>query len=129
MKKIIIALLLVFNLTVVMALPATVFAQNSNKDAVCEGVGLTGNGGNGCDSGSSSGSVNSTIKIIINLFSFVVGVVAVIMIIIGGFKYVTSTGDSAKISSAKDTILYAVIGLVVVALSQVIVRFVLTKIT
>jgi len=51
------------------------------------------------------------------------------MIIIGGFKYVTSGGDSTKISSAKSTIFYALIGLVVVALAQVIVRLVLTKAT
>ncbi len=49
------------------------------------------------------------------------------MIIIGGFKYVTSTGDSASISSAKNTILYALVGLAVVSLAQVLVHFVLNK--
>ena len=57
----------------------------------------------------------------------IVGVVAVIMIIIGGLKYITSSGDSNNVSSAKNTILYAIIGLVVVVLAQVIVRFVVTK--
>ena len=59
----------------------------------------------------------------------IVGVVAVIMIIVGGLKYITSGGDSGNISGAKNTILYAVIGLIFVALAQVIVRFVLARST
>jgi hypothetical protein len=73
--------------------------------------------------------VNQTIALIINIFSVVVGVVAVIMVIVGGFKYITSNGDSGNVSGAKNTILYAVIGLVVVALAQFIVRFVLNRAT
>ena len=64
---------------------------------------------------------------IINIFSWIVGVVSVIMIIYGGFRYITSGGDSNGVTAAKNTILYAIIGLVIVALSQVIVQFVLTK--
>lgn len=71
--------------------------------------------------------INDTIKLVINLLSFIVGVVAVIMIIIAGLKYITSGGDSNNVASAKNTILYAIIGLVIVALAQVIVRFVLQK--
>ncbi len=73
-------------------------------------------------------TVNSLITDIVNIFSFVVGVVAVIMIIIGGFQYITSAGDSNKVSTAKNTILYAIIGLIIVALAQVIVRFVLGRV-
>jgi hypothetical protein len=58
----------------------------------------------------------------------VVGVVSVIMIIIGGFKYIISSGDSANVTSAKNTILYAIIGLVVVLLAQIIVRFVIARV-
>jgi hypothetical protein len=50
------------------------------------------------------------------------------MIIIGGLKYITSGGDSSNVTGAKNTILYAVVGLVVVAMAQFIVRFVLTKV-
>ena len=72
-----------------------------------------------------SDQVNDIIRLVINIFSLIVGVISVIMIIIGGLKYITSGGDSGNVSGAKNTILYAVIGLVVVALAQVIVRFVL----
>lgn len=74
-------------------------------------------------------AVNTIITTVINIFSLVVGVVSVIMIIIGGLKYITSGGDSTNVGSAKNTILYAIIGLVVVALAQVIVRFVLSRVT
>lgn len=71
--------------------------------------------------------VNNMIKLAVNTFSVLVGVVSVVMIIVGGLKYITSGGESANITSAKNTILYAVIGLVVVALAQIIVRFVLSR--
>lgn len=74
---------------------------------------------------SGSQTIEDTIAKIINIFSLIVGAVAVIMIIVGGFKYITSGGDSSNISGAKNTILYAIVGLVIVAIAQAIVRFVL----
>lgn len=62
---------------------------------------------------------------IINTLIFVIGAVAVIMIVIGGFRYVISGGDSGQINSAKNTILYAVVGLVVALMSYGIVNFIL----
>ena len=73
--------------------------------------------------------LQGTVKTVINVLSVVVGIVAVIMIIVGGFRYITSGGNDASVTSAKNTILYAIIGLVVVALAQVIVRFTLSKLT
>lgn len=73
--------------------------------------------------------INTIVGTIIDLFSLVVGIISVIMIIIGGLKYITSGGDSGNVTGAKNTILYAVIGLVVVALAQFIVRFVLEQVT
>lgn len=105
------------------AVPA--FAQTSNQ--VREGVNFTCPGGN-CGNQTAETKVGEIIATVINILSIVVGVVAVIMIIIGGLKYITSSGDSANITSAKNTILYAIIGLVVVALAQIIVRFVLDKV-
>jgi hypothetical protein len=81
------------------------------------------------DSSAATNKVNTILKLVINIFSLVVGVVAVIMIIIGGLRYILSGGDSGNITAAKNTILYAVVGLVIVALAQFIVRFVLAKVT
>jgi hypothetical protein len=51
------------------------------------------------------------------------------MIILGGLKYITSGGDAQKVASAKSALIYAIVGLVIVALAQAIVRFVLGKAT
>jgi hypothetical protein len=71
--------------------------------------------------------VQGVLTTIVNLFSIVVGLIAVIMLIYGGLKYITSGGDSGKAASARTAIVSAIIGLVIVALAQIIVQFVLTK--
>jgi hypothetical protein len=65
-----------------------------------------------------SKSLEEYIAMVINILLFVIGAVAVIMIIIGGIRYVTSNGDQAQVKGAKDTIMYSVIGLVVAILQQ-----------
>lgn len=106
---------------------APAYAQPNIEEGLCEGANLQV-GNDDCDTDDPEGTVNDIITSVINIFSLVVGVVSVIMIIIGGLKYITSGGDSGNVSGAKNTILYAIIGLVVVALAQVIVRFVLTRV-
>ena len=69
--------------------------------------------------------LNSIITIIINTLIFAIGIVAVVMIIMGGISYATSQGDPAKVKKGKDTILYGIIGLVVSLLAFAIVNFVL----
>jgi hypothetical protein len=73
----------------------------------------------------SGGTLLTNIGSIINALFIVAGAVAVIILIMGGIRYITSTGDSGRIKSAKDTILYAVIGLVVVIIAKEIVGFVI----
>lgn len=104
--------------------PAVALAQT--KEDICKGVGLAGGTAN-CAEPSTGPSVDSTVKLVVSILSFIVGLAAVIMIIIGGFKYITSSGDANNISSAKNTILYAIVGLVVAVLAQVLVRFVLNQ--
>jgi heme/copper-type cytochrome/quinol oxidase subunit 2 len=111
--------------------PALAAAQtpppDPTRDAVCQGVGYTG-GTSDCKEDATHPNVASIIASVINILSIIVGVATVIMIIIGGFRYVVSGGDSNSISSAKNTILYAIVGLVIVVFAQGIVRFVLNKI-
>lgn len=71
--------------------------------------------------------IETIIRTVVNVLSVIVGLVAVIMIIWGGFRYITSGGDSGKITSARNTIIYAVIGLIIVALAQFLVQFVLAR--
>ncbi len=115
--------------------PASVSATTAVTQGLCDGI-TAAEDPNGASAGTdcttdttAATNVNRLIKNIINLFSLIVGVISVIMIIVGGLKYITSGGDSGNITGAKNTILYALIGLVIVALAQVIVRFVLNKAT
>ena len=67
-------------------------------------------------------------KIIINVILGVVGLIAVVMIIIGGINFTTSQVDPAKTKKARDTVLYGIVGLVVALLAFAIVNFVLTNV-
>lgn len=73
--------------------------------------------------------IDTTIGNIVDLLSIIVGIAAVIMIIVAGFRYITSAGNQESVKSAKNTLIYAVIGLVIVALAQIIVAFVLDQAT
>lgn len=96
----------------------------------CTGVDISvANGGDCANVAAAEGNVNDLVKLGINLFSAVVGIIAVVMIIVGGIKYITSGGDTSNVTAAKNTILFAVVGLIVVALAQIIVRFVLNRFT
>jgi cytochrome bd-type quinol oxidase subunit 2 len=117
-------------LLVPLAVPAMASAAANIQGSVCSGTSLTVNGAASCgQTATGSQKIDGFITDIVNIFSVIVGVVAVIMIIVGGFRYITSGGDSNNISSAKNTIIYAIIGLVIVALAQFIVQFVLNKVT
>ena len=77
----------------------------------------------------SGGRIETVIETVLNILSIFVGIAAVIMIIIAGFRYITSNGDSGAITSSRNTIIYAIVGIIVVALSQTIVRFVINRVT
>jgi len=114
-----------------LAFASVASAADGIQQNLCAGANLDVN--SSCTSGitdqQAQQKINDILHTVINFFSLIVGVVSVIMIIYGGLKYITSGGDSGNVSGAKNTIVYALIGIVVVALAQFMVRFVLTKIT
>lgn len=95
--------------------PAVVNASPASQ--IQSGVNKVGGGG-GKDLGGS-------IKVIVNMMLYLLGAIAVVMIVVGGIRYTTSNGDSGAITSAKNTILYSVVGLVVAIMAYAIVNFVL----
>lgn len=124
MKKLLLAFALLLTiltvpavpLTVVSASPANVFEQackNNKNDPLCK---------KNADAGLFD-VIGTVIKVMITIG----GVIAVIVIIIGGLRYMTSSGEQANIKAAKDTILYAVIGLVVTIVAFAIVTWVVSK--
>ena len=107
-------------------------ASATIKDSLCTGVNnATGTTGTGCGTAGTSGTtdLSGIASKVVNIFSIIVGIVAVLMIIYGGFKYITSGGDSGNVSGAKNTLIYAIIGLIIVALAQIIVHFVINTAT
>ncbi len=72
--------------------------------------------------------LTNTFSNIINVIIGIVGFITILMIIIGGIMYATSSGDSGKAKKAKDTIMYGLIGLVIALLAFAIVNFVMGKV-
>jgi hypothetical protein len=109
---------------------AAVNQQDINNSLSCgSDVNLTPNATCKIDTSNAPTELEKKITKAINLFSVIVGIVAVVMVIYGGFRYVTSGGKQESVTNAKNTLLYAIIGLVIVALSQAIVHFVLKSTT
>jgi hypothetical protein len=74
-------------------------------------------------------TAKSIVQVVVNTLLYVVGAISVIMLIVGGIRYATSAGNSAQVTGAKNTIMYALIGLVISVLALVIVHFVIAAIT
>jgi hypothetical protein len=83
-------------------------------------------GGADCDDANES-TLIKVARAAINIISLIVGVASVIVIIIAGFRFIISGGDSQAIASSRNTIIYAVVGLIIVVFAQVIVAFVLNR--
>lgn len=123
MKKIFVSMLLLIGL-----LSPALLGASASADTVF---------GNACESNpnsvickqtkNSETKTNTFVRNLISTLLFALGIVAVIAIVVGGIRYTTSDGDSGKIKQAKDTILYAVVGLVVAMLAFAIVNFVLFR--
>ena len=108
---------------------ATGVASADITSSLCTGVKDAANNDQGCENadGNGTSTVKTLAEKVTNIFSIIVGAASVIMIIYGGFRYITSGGDSGKVGNAKNTLIYAIVGLVIVALAQLIVRFTITQ--
>ena len=73
------------------------------------------------------GGEGGIFKTVTNVLLFLIGAISVIMLIIGGIRYVVSGGDSSAVQSAKNTILYAIVGVIVAILAYAVVNFVISS--
>lgn len=73
------------------------------------------------------GGERGMFKRITDVMLFIVGAISVIMLIIGGIRYVVSGGDQGAVQSAKNTILYAIVGVIVTILAYAVVNFVISQ--
>lgn len=115
--SILVAIGMVLGVSAAVLLPATTSLALDPGDAIGTGVDAAG--------GSSATPLEDQIRSIVNVLLFVLGAIAVIVIVVGGIRYATSNGDSNQITAAKNTILYAVIGLVVALLAYAIVNWII----
>lgn len=107
-------------------------AQALTQTELCKGANL---GGNACEVGGSGNPTAATadenlknrIATITNTILYIIGAISVIVLVYGAFRYVSSTGNSTQIQAAKDTIVYAITGLVVALLAYAIVNFVIDR--
>jgi hypothetical protein len=106
---------------------APAVASADFKNDACQGVNtLNGSNSSNCST-TANKSIDNLIKTVIQVLSVIVGFIAVVMIIVGGLKMITANGDSGAIATARSTIIYALIGLIIVAVAQVLVHFVIFK--
>lgn len=106
-----------------------VVSADTIQNNLCSGVDAAAGTSNcsNATNGDASVGLKSIATTITKYFSIIVGAISIIMIIYGGFRYITSGGDSGKVGSAKNTLIYAIVGLIIVALAQLIVRVVITQ--
>ncbi len=107
-------------------------ANAGSGDSVCGGLNSAISGqdsttNQNCDKANATKDLNSTIELALNMLSIIAGIISVIMMIIGGLKFITSEGDSAKVISARNSIIFSVVGFGIVALAQVIIKFAIKK--
>ncbi|MFA5004362.1 MAG: hypothetical protein WC498_03770 [Candidatus Saccharimonadales bacterium] len=124
MKRFIATLGLLF----VILAPQTVAAYSPLGDA-CSAA---GNNSSACANANTQNNPltgpNGTFVKVTRIIALIAGVAAVIMIVIGGLQFITSGGDSQRVSGARNMILYAVIGLVIIVLAQAIITFIISKV-
>jgi hypothetical protein len=118
MKKLKLIIISLVALLGVVTLVSPDLALASPASEIQSGVNASG--------GSGQATLGNRIQTLVNVLLFILGAIAVVMIVIGGIRYATSNGDSGSIKTAKDTILYAVIGLIAAIMAYAIVNFVVS---
>lgn len=101
--------------TMAQSLQDTCNESNSGDNLVCRSA------------NNSNNNVNTLIRNIVNVLLFIIGAVAVVMLIWGGIRYVTSAGNASSVTAAKNIITYSIVGLVVAFLAYAIVNWVFTR--
>lgn len=94
------------------------------KQEVCNGV-TAGVPGADCSGTAGESTISRVLNAVLGIISWIAGIAAIIMIVLAGLKYITSGGDSGSIASAKTSLIYALVGVVIVVLAQVLVQFVI----
>jgi hypothetical protein len=113
----------------------------ASDPTICNDQSTNTNGTNGYTAGTNVGSsafckdqstkdpIFGTLNDAINIVTAIAGFVAVVLIVVSGFQMITSGGNPDKLATARNTIIYASIGLVIIALARIIIGFIINKIS
>jgi len=109
----------IMTLTLIAGIAPALALGGAATDQACKGLSQVGS--DGCGSGGKQ--VDNVLKTVVSIISYIAGAVAIIMVMISGFNFMTANGDAQKITTAKNSLIYAMIGIAVAASAQVIVNF------
>ena len=122
------AFFIFFFLTTSLPVAVSQIVQSASpQQSTCEGSGGTWDNGKCVNNAGNGPSLPATVTAAVNILLFIIGVTAVIVIVIQGFRFVNSNGDTQAVSKAKNGIIFACIGLAVAFLAYAIVNFVLDQ--
>lgn len=127
MKRILAAVISLMVFTSLL-LPGGLSAQEDPLSEVCSGAAANSSVCKSDGNNDPLAGDNGIIPNVVRIFSYFVGAAAVIMLIYGGIKFITSNGDPAGISAARNTILYALVGIAIFVSSQLLVEYVISKV-
>jgi hypothetical protein len=124
MTRKIVSLAATFAIAAAVALPAVTFAQTANDPY---GVNAVDPQNSGLSLGAGGGDIRSTAARLINVALGFLGIIAVIIVLIGGFKYMLSGGDQSKTEDARKLIVSGIIGLAIILSAWAITSFVMSR--
>lgn len=120
----------IFTISLVAAAVVTFFSATPTFAAIFDGSVQSGvDAARGSDVPSTLLGDGGALTTIVNAMLFIIGFLSVIMLIFGGLRYIISGGNAAAVTTAKNTILYAIVGLIIAIFAYAIVNFVIGSIT
>lgn len=96
------------------------FAQGDPAQVACDGLSTTR-----ANCGGGEAQLDTIVEGVVNILLYVVGVAAVVMLIVGGLRYITSNGDAQAASSARNTVLYSIIGLIAAIIAYAVINWII----
>lgn len=124
LKSLLVVPILAFAFTAAVPVAATYATPTCPDTGITGGVGAGAKCAQGGDQQTDLFGPSGIFKKVTDVLLFIIGAVAVIMLVIGGIRYTVSGGDQAAVTAAKNTILYAIVGIIVAILAYAVIGFV-----
>lgn len=127
LNKFIIFFALVLGLSLFPVTSANALIGASAKEEACKGAEVSNSAGDDCGDEAAK-DTQTIIKRVIDILTIVGGIIAVIVIIVNGIRLTLSSGDSSRVNTARSGIIMAIVGLIIIAIAQALVKFIINKV-